>query len=104
MSVESDSDLSVFFDPSDFGTAASYTPAGKRPIQIPGLFDNPSASQSITDMMDIVVPQPRFVCRTADLPRAAEGDKINIKGIKYTVRVVTNDGEGVTSLMLEKDD
>ena len=39
----------------------------------------------------------------ADVPDAAEGDLITIKNKKYIVRVVIDDGEGVTTLMLELD-
>lgn len=103
MAIESALDLSAFFELDDFAVPALYTAAGKRAIVISGIFDNPSASQSVSDMIDVIIPQPRFTCRTVDVPNAAEADKIKINGKSYTIRIVTDDGEGVTTMMLERD-
>lgn len=103
MAIESASDLLAFFTLDDFAVQAVYTAAGKRSLTISGLFDNPAASQSVSDMVDVVIPQPRFTCRTVDVPTISEGDKLKVSGIGYTIRVVTNDGEGVTTMMLERD-
>lgn len=103
MSVESNDDLSIFFELDDFGTAAVYTKTNKRPITINGIFDNPHASITATDMMDVTIPKPSFVCRTVDIPNAAEGDNIKIRNVSYTIRVVATDGLGVTTLVMERD-
>lgn len=103
MGVNTPSDLSIFFELDDFAVPALYTAAGKRPVVISGIFDNPSATENITDFLDVVIPKPRFMCRTVDVPNCAEDDKIKIEGVAYTIRVVTNDGEGVTSMLLERD-
>lgn len=103
MGVESNDDLSIFFELDDFGTAATYTRPDKRPITINGIFDNPHASITATDMMDVTMPKPSFVCRTVDIPAAAEGDTIKINNVTYTVRVVVTDGLGVTTLVMEKN-
>lgn len=102
MGVNTASDLNTFFDLSDFGVQALYTAAGKRPVTISGLFDNPSASESLTDLMDVIVPKPRWQCRTVDTPNAAEGDKLKVEGTSYVVRVVTTDGEGITSMLMDR--
>jgi hypothetical protein len=47
--------------------------------------------------------QPRFHCRTADVSTAAEGDAIVIGGVSYTIRIVQDDGTGMTMLVLELD-
>jgi hypothetical protein len=52
--------------------------------------------------MDITIPSPQFVCRTADVPSAADGDEIIIRSVSYNVRVVLTDGTGVSTLILEK--
>ena len=54
-------DLDDFFSLDDFGTAASYTQDGGIPVSVNGIFDNPQASRSATDMMDITIPSPQFV-------------------------------------------
>lgn len=103
MGVESNDDLSIFFELDDFGTEAVYTQTNKRPIKVSGIFDNPHASITATDMMDVTMPKPSFVCRTADIPTAAEGDTIKINNVAYTVRVVATDGLGVTTLVMERN-
>jgi hypothetical protein len=102
MGVESAADLAVFFDLDDFGDAATYTPLVGSPSTVNGIFDEPQASRTVTEMMDVTIPAPQFVCRTSDVASAAEGDSITIRSVAYTVRVVMKDGTGVTTLMLEK--
>ena len=53
--------------------------------------------------MDVTIPKPSFVCRTVDIPTAAEGDTIKINNVTYTVRVVATDGLGVTTLVMERN-
>jgi hypothetical protein len=101
MNLESSDDLTVFFDLDDFGTVAKYAATNKRTVNINGIFDNPSASLTATQNMDVTMPKPTFVCRTADVPNVAEGDFLTIRSKKYTVRVVLDDGVGVTTMMLE---
>lgn len=103
MGVESNDDLSIFFELDDFGTNAVYTKTNKRPINVSGIFDNPHASITASEMMDVTMPKPSFVCRTIDIPAAAEGDTIKINNVTYTVRVVATDGLGVTTLIMEKN-
>ena len=46
---------------------------------------------------------PRFVCRTSDVSSATEGNALVTGRVNYTVRDVTDDGTGMTTLMLEVD-
>ena len=102
MAVESADDLAVFFDVDDFGEAATYTPLAGSPSTVNGIFDNPQASRTVTDMMDVTIPAPQFHCRTADVSSAVEGDSLTIRSTSYTVRAVMTDGTGTTTLMLER--
>lgn len=102
MAVESTADLLDFFELDDFADSATYTPTGGSASTVLGIFDNPQASRNATDMMDITIPAPQFVCRTADVPNAADGDTIVIRSVTYNVRVVLTDGTGVSTLLLEK--
>lgn len=102
MGVESAADILDFFELDDFADTATYTPVGGSAVSVLGIFDAPQASRNATDMMDITIPSPQFVCRTADVPAAADGDEIVIRTIAYTVRVVLTDGTGVSTLILEK--
>lgn len=103
MAVEDPIDLLLYLDVDEFATSAVYTPTAGSPTTIVGIFDNPSASLTATDMMEITIPQPRFLCRTTDAPNAAEGHTIVINSVTYTIRVVTTDGLGITSLFMEKN-
>lgn len=102
MAVESTADLLDFFELDDFADSATYTPTGGSASTVLGIFDNPQAGRNATDMMDITIPAPQFVCRTADVPNAADGDHIVIRSTTYHVRVVLTDGTGVSTLILEK--
>jgi hypothetical protein len=100
--VETSLDILDFFGLDDFADAATYTPVGGSASTIQGIFDNPQASRNATDLMDVTIPAPQFVCRTADVPNAADGDEIVIRTVAYKVRVVLTDGTGVSTLLLEK--
>jgi hypothetical protein len=102
MGVESSADILDFFEVDDFADVATYTAVGGSPVSVTGIFDAPQASRNATDLMDITIPSPQFVCRTADVPAAADGDEIVIRTVAYTVRVVLTDGTGVSTLILEK--
>jgi len=103
MGIESDDDLNLFLEVDDFAVVATYTPAGKRSFALNGIFDNPHASITATQMMDVTIPQPKFLCRTVDVPNAAEGDAIKVASITYTVRIVLTDGLGMTTLLMERN-
>lgn len=102
MAVETSLDILDFFALDDFAENAIYTPAGGAASTVQGIFDAPQASRNATDMMDITIPAPQFVCRTVDVPNAADGDAIVIRSTNYQVRVVLTDGTGVSTLLLEK--
>ncbi len=102
MAVESTADLLDFFELDDFADSATYTPIGGSASTVLGIFDAPQASRNATDMIDITIPSPQFVCRTADVANAADGDTIVIRSVSYYVRVVLTDGTGVSTLILER--
>ncbi len=103
MAVESAADRAIFFDVDDFGTAASYTPSGGSAATVNGIFDNDFVEVDAGGGVGIALQQPRFLCRTADVSSAAEGDALVISAVNYTVRIVQDDGTGITTLVLEKD-
>lgn len=102
MAVETATELAIFFDVDDFGTAAAYTPVGGQTRTVNGIFDNPQASRNATDLLDITIPAPQFVCRTSDVANVAEGDSLVVNAVTYTVRVVLTDGTGVSTFLLER--
>lgn len=103
MAVESATDRAVFVDVDDFGTAATYTPSGGSAATVNGIFDNEFIEVDAGGGVGVALNQPRFHCRTADVSSAAEGDAITIGGVAHTVRIVQDDGTGMTVLILERD-
>ena len=103
MAVESAADRAIFFDVDDFGTAATYTPDGGAASTVNGIFDNDFIEVDAGGGVGVALQQPRFQCKTADISSAAEGDAIVISSVNYTVRIVQDDGTGMTTLVLEAD-
>jgi hypothetical protein len=103
MAVESAEDRAIFFGVDDFGTAATYTPDGGSAATVNGIFDNDFIEVDAGGGVGVALQQPRFLCRTGDVSSAAEGDAIVISAVAYTVRIVQDDGTGITTMILEKD-
>lgn len=102
MSLESYDDLGAFFILEDFAISVNFLQNDVVIGSVLGIFDNPQISRGINQDFDITIPQPRFTCRTTDLPSVQEGDKLSINSVQYYIRVQINDGEGVSTLSLEK--
>jgi hypothetical protein len=102
MTVESAADRAVFVNTDDFGVAATYTKAAGGASTVNGIFDNNFVEVTVDTGVPIASTTPGFTMRTADLPSGyAPGDTIAISGTTYNVRVVKNDGTGITVLVLE---
>ena len=102
MAVETADDRAIFVGVDDFGTAATYTLQGGGSSTVNGIFDNEFVEVDAGGGFGVAMQQPRFQCRTADISSAAEGDTIVISSVTYTVRIVQDDGTGMTMLVLEK--
>lgn len=102
MSLESYDDLGAFFLLDDFAIEVKFIKTGKPVRIIKGIFDNPQIARGMNDEFDITIPQPKFTCRTDDIPAVEDGDKLKVNGVEYYIRVQINDGEGVSTLSLEK--
>ena len=97
MAVETADDRAIFIGVDDFGVAATYSGG-----TINGIFDNDFVEVDAGGGVGFALQQPRFGCRTADVSTAAEGDTITINAVDYTMRIVQDDGTGMTTLVLEK--
>lgn len=102
MAVETDIERAVFFDADDFGVSATYTPDGGVATTITGIFDDAYEAIEVGGFVPVASTAPAFHCKTSDVSAAAEGDALTVSGTDYIVRVVMNDGTGVTMLQLEK--
>lgn len=103
MAVETATERAIFFGADDFGVTASYTPSGGAAANVKGIFDHDFYEADAGGAVSVAIEQPRFICQTSDVPNAAEGDAIVINSTDYTIRVVQNDGTGVSVLVLEED-
>lgn len=96
--VETDVDRLVLL--TDFGVDVVYTPQGGASVTIRVIFDDEFREVSGGEV-DFALHQPKFMCRTVDVPAIAEGDAVVYNGISYEVTVVMTDGTGMTAVMLE---
>jgi hypothetical protein len=103
MAVETATELEVFFSADDFGVTATYTPLGGSSSSVKGIYDHEFYEADAGGTVGFAIEQPIFTCRTSDVVNAAEGDAIVINSTNYTIRVVRDDGTGVTVLALEED-
>lgn len=102
MAVETADDRSIFVGIDDFGVAATYTPSGGVASTVNGIFDNDFIEIDAGGGVGVAMQQPRFHCRTADVPTAAEGDALVVNTVSYIIRIVQDDGTGMTMMVLEK--
>lgn len=97
--VETASDRLIML--SDFGEDVVFTPVGGNASTIKAIFDNIYQSVEAGGSVGFALTQPKIMVRTADVPSIAEGDNINLRSTNYTVRVVMQDGTGMTEIGLE---
>ena len=97
MAIAFANDLSLILNVEDFGTAATYGGG-----TINGIFDNETVPMDAGGTAQVHQEQPRFTCRTTDVPSVASGDTITINAITYNIVAWIHDGTGVTVLQLEK--
>ena len=90
-------DLAAFFDPAEFASAATYTPAGGSAATVNGIFDN-----GFADPLGIEGGAPRFTCVAADVAGVAHGDALAVDGTTYRVVGVEPDGTGLVALKLQE--
>ena len=102
MSVETDIERAVFFDSDDFAVSATYTPSGGTATSISGIFDDTFETVETGGFIPVASSSPMFQVKTSDVSSAAEGDALTVNSTSYVIRVVMDDGTGVTMLQLEK--
>lgn len=102
MAFETYDDLGYFFGLDDFAITATFIKTGSSDVSVKGIFDNPQIAQNAGENLDITIPHPKFMCRTADISNVEDGDQLLVNSVTYYIRVQINDGEGVSTLFLEK--
>jgi hypothetical protein len=96
-------DLAAILNVEEFAVSAVYRRANAMgDTTINGIFDNETVPVETGGFVPVHEEQPRFTCRTSDIPNIVEIDEIVISGTVYTIRAWVHDGTGVTVLQLEK--
>lgn len=97
------SDLADILNLEEFAVAASYSRKDAMgDSTVNGVFDNETVPVDAGGFASVHEEQPRFTCRTADLPYLTENDILTVSGTTYLVRAWVHDGTGVTALQLER--
>ena len=101
MAVETADDRAIFVGIDDFGISVVYQDYLGNITNVNGIFDNEFIEVDAGGGVGYALQQPRFICRTADVPNAKEGEILQPNGTDHFIRVVQNDGTGMTTLVLE---
>lgn len=102
MAVETDTERAIFFGVDDFGTAATYTPSGGSAVTVNGIFEDDYEAIEAGGGVAFGITSPTFHVKTSDVADASEGDSLAVGGVSYIIRVVMQDGTGLTMLQLEE--
>lgn len=97
-----DATADIEFMIADFGQTVTYT-KGESSTDITAIFDNEYEAVDAGGGVPFAMSQPRFYCRTSDVPNAVDGDTLTVNSVVYIIRIVMPDGTGVTELQCEKD-
>lgn len=105
MAVESASDRAAFVNSDEFGASAVYTTlTGRTYPAFDGILDKGFAEAGTVEGVGVASTEPRFTCRTADLPaEARDGDQLVVDGVTYRIIVREPDDTGdMTELVLQE--
>jgi len=104
MAIPFASDLSAIMNTDEFAVSVTYRRTGALGNStISGIFDNMTIPVDSGGFVQIHEEQPRFTCKTSDVPNIIETDEFVISGLEYTVRAWVHDGTGVTVIQLERN-
>lgn len=97
------SDLSSILNVDEFAVAATYRRANAMgDSTVNGVFDNETVPVESGGFVPVHDEQPRFTCRTADLPYLSDEDEVIVEGATFNIKAWVHDGTGVTTLQLER--
>jgi hypothetical protein len=93
-----DGDIDAFF--SDFAEDVTYAESGIAATTIiDGIFDSPGSVITIGRQY-MVVEKPQVRVKSTDVPRISGDDTFVIRSTTYKVVNSTNDGTGITTVIL----
>jgi len=86
---------------TDFGETVSFIPEVGSQTNITAIFDNEYRAVDAGGTVNFIAVEPRLTVRTSDIPNAAEDDVFIIRDKLYDVKVLMDDGTGITEIVLE---
>lgn len=103
MAIPFEDDLSSILNLDEFAVSATYRQAlGLSQSTISGILDSETVPIDAGGHVAVHQEQPRFTCKTSDIPNIAYDDAIIIAGVEYYVRAWVHNGQGVSEIQLEK--
>lgn len=103
MAIPFEDDLSAILNLDEFAVSATYRRAralGQSTIS--GIFDNETVPVDAGGHVAVHQEQPRFTCKTSDVPNISYDDAIIISEVEYYVRAWVHNGQGMSEIHLEK--
>jgi len=92
--------LAEFFEVSEHGTAANYTPSGGSVSAITVIFRHDYYLEDVGNV-GVETQQAVITVQTSKVPGIAHGDLIEIDSTNYNVVGVRPDGTGISEIVLE---
>jgi len=103
MALSLTDDLGYLFNVDEFAESVTYRRRLALGIStIIGIFDNETVPVDAGGIALVHQEQPRFTCKTTDVPYIAEDDYLVIASVEYRIVAWVHDGTGVTTIHLEK--
>ncbi len=105
MAIESAADRAVFFDTDDFAVSVTWTLAAGGDTTLAVIVDDSFEETDLPVVGDASLAQARLfiAVATADLPTgAAAGDTVTLDAVNYDVKVIEDDGTGVTNVQADR--
>lgn len=93
-------ELAEFFEVSEHGTAANYTPSGSSASSITVIFRHDYYLEDVGNV-GVETQQAVITVQTSKVPGIAHGDLIEIDSTNYNVVGVRPDGTGISEIVLE---
>lgn len=93
-------ELAEFFEVSEHGSAANYTPSGGSVSAITVIFRHDYYLEDVGNV-GVETQQAVITVQTSKVPGIAHGDLIEIDSTNYNVVGVRPDGTGISEIVLE---
>jgi hypothetical protein len=96
-------DWDVFFDPADFGSAATWDTQGGELVDLNGIFEEAREVALTGEAVGVSAVHSVLTVASVEVPAsAAQGDDLEISAVNFLVVDLQPDGSGLTRVILER--